>query len=89
MNHNRTKEMFANPKGYEHEVLMNCCIDKTMLGWNLDTVATVCRERCGGQGYLACNKFGDYIALSHAAMTAEGDNRVLMTKIVKDMMTNI
>jgi acyl-CoA oxidase len=38
---------------------------------------------------LAFNRFGEYIALSHAAMTAEGDNRVLMTKITKDLMTNI
>lgn len=38
---------------------------------------------------MSFNRFGEYIALSHAAMTAEGDNRVLMTKIVKDLMTNI
>jgi acyl-CoA oxidase len=60
-----------------------------MIGWNFEKVITTCRERTGGQGYLACNRFGDYLALAHAAMTAEGDNRVLMTKIVKDMMTNI
>ncbi len=46
--------------------------------------ASVCRERCGGMGYLALSKFSDYIALAHAGVTAEGDNRVLMTKIVKD-----
>ena len=68
---------------------MRCCIDKTMIGWNLNNVVTVCRERCGGQGYLGCNRFGDYMSLAHASMTAEGDNRVLMTKIVKDMITNI
>jgi acyl-CoA oxidase len=68
---------------------MLCCIDKCLVVWNLDRVATVCRERCGGQGYLACNRFGDYINLAHASMTAEGDNRVLMIKIVKDLMTNI
>lgn len=60
-----------------------------MIGWALDKVATVCRERCGGQSFLACNRLGECIGLSHAAMTAEGDNRVLMLKIVKDMMTNI
>jgi acyl-CoA oxidase len=49
----------------------------------------VCRERCGGQGYLANNRFGEYIAIAHASMTAEGDNRVLMIKIVKDLMSNI
>lgn len=89
MGHNRAKRIFANPVGHDNDLLMICCIDKTMAGWNLEEVAKVCRERCGGQGYLAVNKFGEYIAIAHAALTAEGDNRVLMTKIVKDMITNI
>jgi acyl-CoA oxidase len=87
--YNRTRNIFKNPKGFEHELLSLCCITKTMLGWNLMKVAGTCRERCGGMGYLAIAKFGDFIAISHAAVTAEGDNRVLMTKIVKDYMTNI
>ena len=37
--------------------------------------ATTCRERCGGQGYLSCNRFGAILGFSHAGMTAEGDNR--------------
>lgn len=68
---------------------MMCCISKCLVVWNLNTVATTCRERSGGQGFLACNRFGEYINIAHAAMTAEGDNRVLMIKVVKDMMTNI
>lgn len=87
--HNKTKEVFANPEGHEHELLMMCCIDKCLVVWNYEKVITTCRERSGGQGFLSCNRFGDYLALAHAAMTAEGDNRVLMTKIVKDMMSNI
>lgn len=70
-------------------VLSLCCINKTMNGWNLERTASICRERCGGQGYLSVNKFGDYLAIAHAALTAEGDNRVLMVKICKDMMTNV
>ena len=34
-----------------------------------------CRERCGGQGYLSVNRFGELIGFAHAGMTAEGDNR--------------
>lgn len=68
---------------------MLCCIDKTLNGWNTERVASICRERCGGQGFLSVNKFGDYLSLAHSALTAEGDNRVLMVKIVKDMITNI
>lgn len=87
--HVKCKDMYENPKGYEDDLLSLCCIDKTMSSWNLERVASICRERCGGQGYLSCNKFGDYLSISHAGITAEGDNRVLMVKICKDMITNI
>ena len=46
----------------------------------------MCRERCGGQGYLSCNKFGHYLGLAHAACTAEGDNSVLMQKVAKEYL---
>lgn len=87
--YNKARDVFKNPKGLEHELLSICCITKTMCGWNLVKVASVCRERCGGMGYLAVAKFHDYLAVAHAGITAEGDNRVLMTKIVKDYQTNV
>jgi len=87
--YNWAKDVFADPKGYENELLSICCITKTMFGWTAERVSAVCRERCGGMGYLAHSRFGDYLACSHAALTAEGDNRVLMVKIVKDMITNV
>jgi acyl-CoA oxidase len=87
--HVKCKDMYQNPKGFEDELLSLCCIDKTMASWNLERVTSICRERCGGQGYLSCNKFGDYLGIAHAGITAEGDNRVLMVKICKDMITNI
>ena len=46
--------------------------------------ATTCRERCGGQGYLSVNRFGNIIGFAHAGITAEGDNRVLMQKVAKE-----
>ena len=39
------------------------------------SVLACCRERCGGQGYLSVNRFGELIGFAHAGMTAEGDNR--------------
>lgn len=87
--YNWARDVFKNPAGHEHDLLMICCITKTMMGWNLNNVAVTCRERCGGMGYLSVSRFTDYIAIAHASMTAEGDNRVLMTKIVKDMLTNV
>lgn len=87
--YNRSRDIFKNPKGFEFELLSICCITKTMLGWNCERVASVGRERCGGMGFLAIARFSEYIAMGHAALTAEGDNRVLMTKIVKDLMTDV
>ena len=52
----------------------------------LQETATTCRERCGGQGYLSCNRFGQILGFAHAGMTAEGDNRVLMMKVSKEYM---
>lgn len=87
--YNRSKNIFKDPKGYENELLSICCIVKTMMGWNCERVVSVCRERCGGMGYLAVNKFAAYLACAHASITAEGDNRVLMVKVCKDMITNV
>jgi len=70
---------FQPADGSEHgEVVTLCCAIKPIVSWNLEEVTSVTRERCGGQGYLSCNRFGTFIGLAHAAMTAEGDNSVLM-----------
>jgi hypothetical protein len=39
------------------------------------------------KAFLAANMFGEAICASHAAVTAEGDNKVLMIKVVKDMLS--
>ena len=63
-----------------------CCVIKALTGWHVGEAASVCRERCGGQGYLSCNKFGTSISYAHAAMTAEGDNSVLMQKVATERL---
>ena len=63
-----------------------CCVIKPLASWNTEEVSTVARERCGGQGYLSCNRFGTFSGLAHAAMTAEGDNSVLMQKVAKERL---
>lgn len=69
------------------DVVMLCCGIKPLCGWNCERAGSVCRERCGGQGYLSCNRFGDIIGFAHAAVTAEGDNRVLMQKTAKELLS--
>ena len=60
--------------------MMRLCLDFEFQRWSVQETGTTCRERCGGQGYLSVNRFGHIIGFSHAGMTAEGDNRVLMQK---------
>lgn len=78
---------FQKKDGSEHqEIVTMCCVIKPLASWNLEEVASVSRERCGGQGYLSCNRFGTFLGLAHAAMTAEGDNSVLMQKTAKERL---
>lgn len=78
---------FQNKDGSEHkEVVTMCCAIKPTASWLLEETVSVCRERCGGQGYLSCNRFGTFLGLAHAAMTAEGDNSVLMQKVAKERL---
>ena len=71
------------------EIVMMCCAIKAITGWHINTAATVSRERCGGQGFLAANRFGPAIAGSHSSMTAEGDNSVLMMKVVMEYLADM
>lgn len=66
-----------------------CSVVKTLMSWNYATTAAVCRERCGGMGFLSSSRFGEYLASAHTGLTAEGDNRVLMHKIVKDLLSAV
>ena len=83
--------MFANinkpaGKGHEHKILKTLCVIKTTLSWHAEKTSRICRERCGGAGFLSYNGVSEAILGSHSAMTAEGDNSVLMQKVVKDIL---
>lgn len=49
-----------------------------MLSWHNEKTGRVCRERCGGGSYLEVNKVCEAVVGPHSAMTAEGDNCVLL-----------
>ncbi|QDZ23997.1 acyl-coenzyme A oxidase [Chloropicon primus] len=87
--HNHVKEKLAlqmTGKSMSSDIVKLCCVIKPLISWNCENTATICRERCGGQGYLSCNRLGQIIGFSHAAITAEGDNRVLMQKVAKELL---
>eukprot|EP00798_Chlamydomonas_sp_ICE-L_P003156 gene3156-13169_t len=82
---NYVKDRWAAGSGFDpsvnidpnttQEIVTLCCTIKPMCAWHIQECATTCRERCGGQGYLSCNRFGEIIGFAHAGMTAEGDNK--------------
>lgn len=78
----------SNEIGVEEkqEVILLCCVIKALVTWHAENTTTICRERCGGQGYLSVNRFGDLLSFAHAGCTAEGDNRVLMQKVSKELL---
>ncbi|KAF0723665.1 hypothetical protein AaE_009850, partial [Aphanomyces astaci] len=48
---NYVKDRYASQSKDDHtEVLQLCCIIKALVTWNNEQVATIGRERCGGQG---------------------------------------
>jgi len=49
----QTNAEIPNPK--EHaEVVILCCVIKALVGWHVGKIATVARERCGGQVCCCC-----------------------------------
>lgn len=51
-----------------------------------DTIQ-VCREACGGAGYLSVNRFADLKADTDVFATFEGDNTVLLQLVAKGLLT--
>jgi len=90
---NYVKDRYAgvipHVKKDDHEVLILCCAIKPTISWHSNVVGNVCRERCGGQGYLSINRLSECIGFAHAGMTAEGDNRVLYQKVAKELLTRL
>lgn len=56
--------------------------------WHGEKTSRICRERCGGGSYLENALIGQGVLGAHSGMTAEGDNSVLMQKVVKDLLTH-
>jgi len=81
-----TKRAWNGEEGDPINIVPAVCALKPLCSWNLERVASITRERCGGAGYLSCSRFGTFIGLAHAAMTAEGDNSVLMQKVAKERL---
>ncbi len=56
---------------------------KAVSTWNTTQTLQECREACGGNGYLAVNRFAALKADTEIFTTFEGDNTVLMQLVAK------
>lgn len=60
---------------------------KAFATWHATDTIQTCREACGGQGYLAENRFAALKADTDIFTTFEGDNTVLMQLLAKGLLT--
>lgn len=60
---------------------------KAFATWNTTATLQVCREACGGKGYLYENRLGTLKNDTEIYTTFEGDNTVLMQLVAKSRLT--
>lgn len=61
---------------------------KSYASWHAIETIQICREACGGKGYLSENELGDLKADVDIFATFEGDNTVLMQLVAKALLTD-
>jgi acyl-CoA oxidase len=54
--------------------------------WQAMNIIQVCRESCGGEGYMFVNRFATLKADADIFTTFEGDNTVLMQLVAKNLL---
>lgn len=89
LNHIKDRYSGVHPNFDHQELVIFCCVIKPLVTWHCNESANICRERCGGQGYLSINRVAEGIPGAHAGMTAEGDNRVLAQKTCKELLEKL
>lgn len=60
---------------------------KAAATWHATDTIQACREACGGQGYLAVNRFASLKADTDVFTTFEGDNTVLLQLVAKSLLS--
>jgi len=62
---------------------------KAYTTWNTSRTIQTCREACGGEGYIASNRFAELKADTDIFSTFEGDNTVLMQLAAKNLLAEL
>ncbi|KAI8866100.1 acyl-CoA oxidase [Ramicandelaber brevisporus] len=86
---NYAKRIWQDASQSQSEIIRLCCVIKPLVCWHVERAASICRERCGGYGYLRLSRFGSIVGSAHAGITAEGDASVLMQKVAKELLADL
>ena len=62
---------------------------KAWATWNTTRIIQIGRESCGGEGYIAANRFAALKADTDVFTTFEGDNTVLMQLVAKNLLIDL
>jgi len=79
--------LYAATKESAREVEVLAAGLKALSSWHATETIQVCRESCGGKGYLAENRFAALKADTDVFATFEGDNTVLLQLLAKGLLT--
>jgi len=77
---------YARGDGDPREVETIAAGLKAIATWHATDTIQACREACGGQGYLAENRFAALKADTDVFTTFEGDNTVLLQLVAKGLL---
>jgi acyl-CoA oxidase len=75
------------PEKRQRELESRAAGIKALSTWNATEVIQVCREACGGQGYLSENRLGALRTDTDVFTTFEGDNTVLLQLVAKGLIS--
>jgi acyl-CoA oxidase len=84
-------EVFSNPDADElarRKLETLAAGVKATNTWHATATIQMCREACGGAGYLSVNRLPQLKADTDVFTTFEGDNTVLMQLVAKTLLTN-
>ena len=78
----------SSPTGARSVESLAAGIKAFSTGTAIDTIQ-VCRESCGGEGYMFVNRFAALKADADIFTTFEGDNTVLMQLVAKNLLSEL
>eukprot|EP01112_Ceratiomyxa_fruticulosa_P018451 TRINITY_DN5897_c0_g1_i2.p1 TRINITY_DN5897_c0_g1~~TRINITY_DN5897_c0_g1_i2.p1 ORF type:complete len:652 (-),score=137.32 TRINITY_DN5897_c0_g1_i2:104-2059(-) len=76
----------ADPERKSKDLHLYASALKVYGSWFLRDLLQVCRECCGGNGFLSVNLIGPLIADTHVYATFDGDNHALIQQVVKEVL---